>query len=706
MASTKSDEPVVDPWVTCFLTGMVIRHLDSLPGIGDRIDYHRVLRVAEGFDHIHDPKAFLLDPNNWVPHVVLRELIHRSEEASGRKDVTYRAALAYFASSDKREPTLMETIARYLDDVDTAVRCSGLWASAYSNYLRMQAFARPDETHTLYVLVRFLPPVDPQIGNSLLVKGNIEGFSQLYPFVESASCEEQYSQLRLATIIAEFGGAYMLKPEGSRSAPTDWLIKEGKTGRTVATALPFWMEVEPAVGWDGGQAYAADRPAGRSSEHLRALRIEQPGVLHAGSLEYVLHEGTIYDAPYTRYRFQWREHSTSEAVQRQADSAAGRATKGVISRLLFDHLVGLQTTQRRALGVFIRNRELREENKHLREELYGATETGGLVGKSRPMQDLFGLVRNVAQSDVTVLITGETGTGKEQTARLIHQLSPRRTGRFLAINCGALAENLLESELFGHERGAFTGAVAQKKGKFEQANGGTFFLDEIGEISPAMQVKLLRVLQERELQRVGGHEDIKVDVRIIGATNQDLQALVTERKFRQDLFYRLNVFPLHIPPLRERSEDIPLIAQHLLDRHATAQKKAVKGLTGEALEVLVRYRWPGNIRELENAIERAVALAGPKTAIIGPDLLPPSIRETPETISARGFDDLMDRVEWPLIVQALKNGHGLTGLIKRIEWALIRRAIKEHAGNKTAAARLLCRTYRWLRKAETERPGD
>ncbi len=699
-------EAVVDPWVTCFLTGMVIRHLDSLPGIGDRIDYHRVLRVAEGFDHIHDPKAFLLDPNNWVPHVVLRELIHRSEEASGRKDVTYRAALAYFASSDKREPTLMETIARYLDDVDTAVRCSGLWASAYSNYLRMQAFARPDETHTLYVLVRFLPPVDPQIGNSLLVKGNIEGFSQLYPFVESASCEEQYSQLRLATIIAEFGGAYMLKPEGSRSAPTDWLIKEGKTGRTVATALPFWMEVEPAVGWDGGQAYAADRPASRSSEHLRALRIEQPGVLRAGSLEYVLHEGTIYDAPYTRYRFQWRERSTSEAVQRQADSAAGRATKGVISRLLFDHLVGLQTTQRRALGIFIRNRELREENKHLREELYGATETGGLVGKSRPMQDLFGLVRNVAQSDVTVLITGETGTGKEQTARLIHQLSPRRTGRFLAINCGALAENLLESELFGHERGAFTGAVAQKKGKFEQANGGTLFLDEIGEISPAMQVKLLRVLQERELQRVGGHEDIKVDVRIIGATNQDLQALVTERKFRQDLFYRLNVFPLHIPPLRERVEDIPPIAQQVLDRHATAQKKAVKGLTGEALEALIRYRWPGNIRELENAIERAVALAGPKTAMIEPDLLPPSIRETPETISARGFDDLMDRVEWPLIVQALKNGHGLTGLIKRIEWALIRRAIKEHAGNKTAAARLLCRTYRWLRKAETERPGD
>jgi transcriptional regulator with GAF, ATPase, and Fis domain len=708
MHSREASQPeaVVDPWVTCFLTGMVIRHLDSLPGIGNRIDYHRIMGVVEGFDHIQDSKAFLLDPNNWVPHVVLRELIHRSEEASGCKDVTYRAALAYFASSDRREPTLIETIARYLDDVDTAVRSSGLWASAYSNYLRMQAFARPDETHTLYVLVRFLPPVDPQIGNCLLVKGNIEGFSQLYPFVESASCEEQYSQLRLATVVAEFGKEYVLKPEGPRNAPTAWLVQEGKTGRTVATALPFWMEVEPAAGWDEGQAYAADRPASRASGHLRALRIQQPGVLRAGSLEYVMHEGTIYDAPYTRYRFQWRERSAPEAVRRQADSETERDTKGVISRLLFDHLVGLQATQRRALGIIIRNRELREENKYLKEELYGTTETGGLVGKSRPMEELFSLVHSVAQSDVTVLITGETGTGKEQTARLIHHLSPRRTRRFLAINCGALAENLLESELFGHERGAFTGSVMQKKGKFEQATGGTLFLDEIGEVSPAMQVKLLRVLQEREFQRVGGHEDIKVDVRIIAATNQDLQELVTERRFRQDLFYRLNVFPLRSPPLRERVEDIPLIAQHLLDRHATAQKKAVQGLTGEALEALVRYRWPGNVRELENVIERAIALAGPKTAMIGPDLLPPSIREAPETISARGLDDLVDRVEWPLIVQALKNGHGLTGLIKRIERALIRRAIKEHAGNKTAAARLLGRTYRWLRKAETERPGD
>ncbi|TSA00687.1 MAG: sigma-54-dependent Fis family transcriptional regulator [Nitrospiraceae bacterium] len=704
MASTRTDEPVTAPWVTCFLTGMVIRYLDGLDGAAGRMDYHRVMGVAEGFDHIRDPKAFLLDPNNWIPHAVLRELIRRSEEASGSKEVTYRASLAFFASAEGRQPTLIETVAKYLGDVDAVVRCSGLWATAYSNYLRMQAFARPEESRTLYILVRFLPPVEPLIGNSLLVKGNIEGFSQLYPFVSSVSCEEQYSQVRLAAIVEEFGEGYALKANGAKGAPTGWTIKERATGRTVATARSCGLGPEPVAGWEGGQALAPDLPAQRSGEGGPAIRIERGGVLRAGSLEYALREGAIYDAPYTRYRFRWQERPKADSVRQDPDSGTERTPKEVISRLLFDHLAGLQATQRRVLGIFIHNRELSEENKYLREELYGATETGGMVGRSRPMQELLNLVRSVAQSDVSVLITGETGTGKEQTARLVHQLSPRRAGRFLAINCGALAESLLESELFGHERGAFSGAVAQKKGKFEQAAGGTLFLDEIGEVSPAMQVKLLRVLQEREVQRVGGHEDVKVDVRIVAATNQDLRALVAERKFREDLFYRLNVFPLQTPPLRERTEDIPLIAQHLLARHASAQKKTLQGFTSDALDVLMRYRWPGNVRELENVIERAVALAGPSAPEIGPNLLPQSLREARETITAAGLEDLVDRVEWPLIVQALKGGKGLTDLLKRIEWALIQRAVKEHSGNKTAAARILGRTYRWLRKAETDRP--
>ena len=493
--ASNETEAAPDPWVTCFLTGMVIRYLDGLDGVAGRMDYHRVMGVVEGFDHIKDPKAFLLDPNNWIPHAVLRELIRRSEEASGSKDITYRASLAFFASTEDRQPTLIETVAKYLGDVDAVVRCSGMWATAYSNYLRMQAFARPEESRTLYILVRFMPPVDPQIGNSLLVKGNIEGFSQLYPFVASVSCEEQYSQLRLTVIVEEFGGAYMVKTDGAKGAATGWMIKERATGRTVATARSCGLGFEPAAGWESGQALAPDLPAQRSGEGCRAIRIERGGVLRAGSLEYALCEGAIYDAPYTRYRFRWQERPTAESVRPAPGSVTERTPKEVISRLLFDHLAGLQATQRRVLGVIIHNRELSEENRYLREELFGPTETGGLVGKSSPMQELFSLVRSVAQSDVSVLITGETGTGKEQTARLIHQLSPRRAGRFLAINCGALAENLLESELFGHERGAFTGAVALKKGKFEQAAGGTLFLDEIGEVSPAIQVKLLRVLQ-------------------------------------------------------------------------------------------------------------------------------------------------------------------------------------------------------------------
>jgi transcriptional regulator with GAF, ATPase, and Fis domain len=523
--------------------------------------------------------------------------------------------------------------------------------------------------------------------------------------VSSVSCEEQYSQVRLAAIVEEFGEGYVVKANGAKGAPTGWTIKERATGRTVATARPCGLGSEPAAGWEGGQALAPDVPAQRPGEGGQAIRIERGGVLRAGSLEYALREGAIYDAPYTRYRFRWQERPGADAVQPAPGSATERTPKEVISRLLFDHLAGLQATQRRVLGFFMRNRELSEENKYLREELFGAAETGGMVGTSRPMQELLRLARSVAQSDVSVLITGETGTGKEQTARLIHQLSPRRAGRFLAINCGALAESLLESELFGHERGAFSGAVERKKGKFEQAAGGTLFLDEIGEVTPAMQVKLLRVIQEREFQRVGGQEDVTVDVRIVAATNQDLLALVAERKFRQDLFYRLNVFPLHVPPLRDRAEDVPLIARHLLARHASAQKKSLQGFTAEALDVLMRYRWPGNVRELENVIERAVALAGPSSSEIGPDLLPSSLREAREPITAAGLEDLVDRVEWPLIVQALKGGKGLTDLLKRIEWALIQRAVKEHSGNKTAAARILGRTYRWLRKAETERPA-
>jgi DNA-binding NtrC family response regulator len=687
-------DALVDPWVTCFLTSMVIRFLDCDATASGQVDYHRVIGVVEGFDHIRDPKAFLLDSNNWVPHAVLRELIRCSEVASGRKDITYRAALGYFASIEGRQPALIETIARYLDDVDAVVRCSKLWATAYSNYLEMQAFARRDEARILYILVRFLPPVDPMIGNNLLVKGNIEGFSKLYPFVESVSCQEEYSQLRLTTVLAEFGDRYLLVEEKKKGTADRWAIKERATGAVIALARSQKFGKEAVEGWQAGEALACDRSGAEAADGV-VLRIERGGILRQGPLEYPLREGAIFNAPYTRYRFDWQE---------RANRAIEQNPKDAMSRRLFDHLLGLQSTQRRTLSIFIRNRALLEENAHLREELYGRTETGGMSGKSRAFQDLLGLARTVALTDATVLLTGETGTGKERTARLIHHLSPRRAGRFLAVNCGALVESLLESELFGHERGAFSGAVAQKKGKFEQADGGTLFLDEIGEVSPAMQVKLLRVLQEREFQRVGGQQDIKVDVRIITATNQDLPSLVADRKFRQDLFYRLHVFPIRVPPLRERVEDIPIIAAQIIARHAAAQKKNTSGLHPEALQIMLKYPWPGNIRELENILERAITLAAPKATLLGPEYLPSNVREAQSPISGAGLEEVVERVEWPLILQALKSGKGLTGLLKRIEWGLIQRAIKENSGNKTHAARLLGRTYRWLRKAETEMP--
>jgi len=248
---------------------------------------------------------------------------------------------------------------------------------------------------------------------------------------------------------------------------------------------------------------------------------------------------------------------------------------------------------------------LREENRFLRQELEKKEE---IITQNKKMHRLKELIEQVARTDATVLITGETGTGKELVARAIYQSSPRKKNLFVRVNCAALAEGVLESELFGHERGAFTDAYIQKRGRFELADRGTLFLDEIGDIPLATQVKLLRVLQEGELERVGAEETIKVDVRIIAATNQNLSQAIKEKRFREDFFYRLNVVSLELPPLRERKEDIPLLAQYLLRKHRRLNKQ-VEGISKEALDCLISYSWPGNIRELENTIERAVILA-------------------------------------------------------------------------------------------------
>jgi DNA-binding NtrC family response regulator len=252
---------------------------------------------------------------------------------------------------------------------------------------------------------------------------------------------------------------------------------------------------------------------------------------------------------------------------------------------------------------------LARENRLLRMEVRKKFEFNNIIGKSKKMQEVFSLIEKVAPSSSTVVIYGGSGTGKELVAKAIHYNSPRADRPFIPFNCGAIPETLVESELFGHTRGAFTGAVQAKKGLFEEANGGTLFLDEISTILPSVQVKLLRVLQEKEVMRVGSTERTKIDVRMIAATNVDLEAATKKGKFREDLFYRLHVFPIFLPELKERKEDIPLLAYHFLDRYSKEAKKEIKGISKAAMKVLLDYHWPGNVRELENAIERAVIMA-------------------------------------------------------------------------------------------------
>lgn len=719
----------IQPWITCLQSGILIHHLEArYPEQASKVDLHRVMGAAESFQEIQDARAFLTDTSNWVPVSVFRELIKACELASGEKDFTYQAALAYYETVKTQTPTLIETIAILLNDVESVFRSVGDWASAYTNYLQLQSFACPDEAQTLHILSRNLAPVDPGLGNMRLVQGNLEGIATLDPSVETAACEEAYSQLRLETLVNEFGDAYVMTTKNDRFTvarrSTGEVVITGRTIRLVHTLIPIKADPIPAPRGSDEQLVAtleqqdhlsvwtAEKPVRRSKTHLpkqddhcTAIRIERGGTLAAGSLSTTIKAGSIYNAPYTYYRLRW----TNRLPHANNAAAAGRSQfltdRRAFAHQLFIHLKNLQATHRHMLTMFLRNVELAQENIQLKQELSAQQETGGIIGKCTPLLDLLSLIRTIAPSDTTVLVTGETGTGKELAARLIHQLSRRKDRRFVAVNCGSLPETLLESELFGHEKGSFTGAIAQKKGKFELAEGGTLFLDEIGDISPAVQVKLLRVLQEREFQRVGGTSDLKTNIRLIAATNRDLLAMMEQNQFRQDLFYRLNVIQLYVPALRERLEDIAELAQHFVQRFAEKTGKSIAGLTPDALQLCLAYKWPGNIRELENVMERAVTLAPEGKKWITPDLLPASLRTTAEPVPSHDLTDFVDRLEWAALQQSLQNTGSLTGLLNQLEWAITCRAVTEYGGNKSRAAKVLGRTYRWLRKLESEMTG-
>jgi Nif-specific regulatory protein len=304
-----------------------------------------------------------------------------------------------------------------------------------------------------------------------------------------------------------------------------------------------------------------------------------------------------------------------------------------------------------------RNR-LRDENVRLRQELKDRFNIHNMVGSSSTMQQVYRLIEQVADSNTTVLIRGESGTGKDLVAHAVHYNSPRADKPFVKVNCTALPETLLESELFGHEKGAFTGAIERKLGRFERAQGGTIFLDEIGDFPPNLQVKLLRVIQFKEFERLGGYETIKANVRIVVATNKNLEEQIEKALFREDLYYRINVFPIYLPPLRERKDDIMLLADYFLEKLAAANGKHITRISTPAIEMLTRYHWPGNVRELENCIERAVLLCD--SDVIRSEHLPPSlqmIRKT-ESASRRTMVEIIENMEKELIVDALKKSAG------------------------------------------------
>ncbi|MGB9615751.1 MAG: nif-specific transcriptional activator NifA [Desulfomonilaceae bacterium] len=315
---------------------------------------------------------------------------------------------------------------------------------------------------------------------------------------------------------------------------------------------------------------------------------------------------------------------------------------------------------------------LLEENKRLQNQLKDRFRPANIVGNSKSMQAVYDLIAQVTRSDTTVLIRGESGTGKELVAHAVHFNSGRADKPFIKVNCGALPESVVESELFGHEKGAFTGAVSTRKGRFELAHGGTIFLDEVGDLSLTTQIKLLRVLQEREFERVGGNVTRRTDVRIIAATNRDLELLVEGRKFRHDLYYRINVFPIHVPPLRERKTDIPLLADYFVEKYGKANHKTITRISTQAIDMLMSYHWPGNVRELENCIERAVLLT--TDGVIHGRHLPPTL-QTPGKA-------------------AVERTGTLQSALDSLERDMVMDALKVCRGNKTKAARILGITER------------
>lgn len=329
----------------------------------------------------------------------------------------------------------------------------------------------------------------------------------------------------------------------------------------------------------------------------------------------------------------------------------GKKLLSVIATMIARHVINLET-------IRLEKEKLREENKRLKNELENKYRINNIIGNSNKMREVYRMISQVSKSNATVLVRGESGTGKELVANSLHYNSLRSKGPFIKVNCTALPVNLIASELFGHEKGAFTGALKQKLGKFELAHKGTIFLDEIGSVGLDIQMNLLRVLQEKELERLGGDKTIRVDVRIVAATNRNLERSVKKGTFRDDLYYRLNVFPIYLPPLRERKTDILLLADHFLEKYAIENSKDIRRFSTPAIDMLMDYHWPGNVRELENCVERAVLLC--QEGVIHSYHLPPTLQTGLEsdTLPTMSLEEAVENVEKEMLIDALKNAKG------------------------------------------------
>ena len=402
-------------------------------------------------------------------------------------------------------------------------------------------------------------------------------------------------------------------------------VGEGITGRVIASGQPVTI---PKI---SAEPHFLNKTAARQGKSGQEISFICVPVKRGKHVIGTLSVDRVYDASYCL--------------------ETGRRLLSIVAVMIAMHVVNLEFAR-------LEEKQLRAENQRLQAELENKYHIQNIVGNSNRMREVYQMISQVCQSNTNVLIRGESGTGKELVAHSLHYNSRRAHRPFIKVNCAALPASLIASELFGHEKGAFTGALRQKHGKFEQAHQGTLFLDEIGAIGPDVQVALLRVIQTREFERVGGHKTIKSDVRIIAATNKNLEQGVESGAFREDLYYRLNVFPIFLPPLRERKTDILLLADHFLEKYARENKKDIRRLSTPAINMLADYHWPGNVRELENSIERAVLLCS--DGVIHSYHLPPTLQTgmVSNTLPSLSLDGAVENLEREMLIDALKNTHG------------------------------------------------